>query len=173
MAHPEYRKMSEEGAGPKSFVEALKSLFRLDCTRFSRLAETAQYAALYGFIGLFVGVGLDALFSKIYPVKDREILDSWSEFWRTVGVMILQVVSSAIAVFYMRKVAQVFPLVLNFCPSKYKVGYHVPERVGEIAIALVFVGSMGTLLENIDRCRLFLTGAAPKGPAAEAPAPVP
>lgn len=151
--------MSEEGGAPKTFREALISLLSFDCVRFSRLAETAQYAAIYAFLALFVGVGLDQFCARIYPVKDGPI-KNWSQFWGTFGVMVLQVVISAITVFYLRKVAQLFPLVLNFCPSRYKVGYHVPERVGEIAIALVYVGAMGTLLENLDRVRLFLTRGA-------------
>lgn len=148
--------MSEEGGPPKTTREAFISLLRLDCIRFSRLAETAQYAAIYAFLALFVGVGLDSFCAKIYPVKEGAI-KNWGQFWGTVGVMIAQVVISAVAVFYLRKIAQLFPLFLNFCPSRYKVGYHVPERVGEIAIALVYVGAMGTLLDNLDRVRSFLT----------------
>ena len=150
--------MSEEGGGgPKSFSQALRSLFNFDCVRFSRLAETAQYACIYALLALFIGVGLDTLCSKLYPVKDGP-LRTWAQFWGTVSVMTLQVVVSAITFFYLRKIAQLFPLFLNFCPSRYKVGYHVPERVGEIAIALVYVGAMGTLLKNLDRMRDFLTG---------------
>ena len=156
--------MSEEGDGgnPRNSWQALKSLLEINCVRLSRLAETAQYAAIYAFIALFLGVGLDALFSKIYPVKDGPI-KTWAGFWATVGIMILQVVISAIMVFYMRKLGQIFPLIFNFCPSKYKIGYHVPERVGEIAIALVYVGAMGTLLKNLDCLRAFLTGTKLEG----------
>ncbi len=150
--------MSEEGGDPKTFGQALKSLLAIDCIRLSRIAETAQYAAIYAFLALFVGVGLDTLCAKIYPVKDGDI-ENWPQFWGTAGVMMLQVIVSAVMVFYLRKVAQLFPLFLNFCPSRYRVGYHVPERVGEIAIALVYVGAMGTLLKNMDRMRCFLTKA--------------
>lgn len=151
--------MSEGGETPRTFSEALKSLFTFDCIRFSRLAETAQYAAIYAFLALFVGVGLDTACAQLYPIKDDGgPIRTWSQAWGTIGVMVLQVVVSAVMVFYLRKVAQLFPLLLNLCPSKYKVGYHVPERVGEIAIALVYVGSMGTLLKNLDRVREFMTG---------------
>jgi hypothetical protein len=148
--------MSEEGGAPKTFGQSLKSLLAIDCIRLSRIAETAQYAAIYAFLALFVGIGLDTLCAKMYPVKDGNI-ETWPRFWGTVAVMMLQVIASAIMVFYLRKVAQLFPLFLNFCPSRYHVGYHVPERVGEIAIALVYVGAMGTLLKNMDRMRCFLT----------------
>jgi hypothetical protein len=147
--------MSEEGETQKTFGQSVWSLIDLDTIRLSRIAETAQYAAIYAILALFVGVGLDMLCAKIYPVKDG-VIETWPQFWGTAGVVLLQVIISAVMVFYMRKVAQLFPLILNFCPSRYKVGYHVPERVGEIAIALVFVGAMSTLLKNMDRMRFFL-----------------
>jgi len=154
--------MSEDSGPPKTFGQSLRSLLDIDCVRISRIAETAQYAAIYAFLALFVGVGLDALCAKIYPVKDGDI-KTWTQFWGTVGVMVLQVMISAITVFYLRKTAQLFPLLVNLCPSRYHVGYHVPERVGEIAIALVYVGAMGTLLKNVDRIREFLTRTKPDG----------
>lgn len=147
--------MSEEG-GVKTFGQALSSLLSFDCVRLTRLTETAQYAAIYAFLALFIGVGLDTLHAKIYPVKNGNI-ETWPQFWGTACVMIVQVISSAITVFYIRKIAQLFPVFINFCPSRYHSGYHVPERVGEIAIALVYVGAMGTLLSNMDRMRCFLS----------------
>lgn len=149
--------MGEESGAPKSFRQAFKSLVEFDCIRLSRLAETAQYAAIYAFLALFVGLGLDSLCAKLYPVKKGGSIRNWGQFWSTFGVVTLQVVLSAIMVFYLRKFAQLFPLLLNFCPHRYKAGFHVPERVGEIAIALVYVGAMGTLLQNLDSMREFIT----------------
>ena len=147
--------MSED-AQAKSFGEAFKSLVSVDCIRWSRLVETAQYAALYAVLGLFAGVGIDTLCGYLYPVKKGRI-ENAGQFWGTLGVVVLQVILGATGVFYIRKIAQLFPLFFNFCPSKYVVGYHVPERVGEIAIALVYVGAMATLLKNLDNMREYLT----------------
>ncbi len=146
---------------PKTFGAALRSLVTVDCIRFSRLMETAQFAALYAFFALFAGVGVDRLCGLLYPVKSGP-LRSAGQFWGTLGVMVLQVVLGALVVFYIRKVVQLFPLLFNFCPSRYREGFHVPERAGEMAVALVFVGSMDTLLRNIDRLREYLEGKARK-----------
>jgi hypothetical protein len=150
--------MGDESSVHKSFQSALMSLISVDCIRFSRLAETAQYAAIFAVLAFFSGVGIDSLCAKLYPVKgDIEEITNGSQFLGTLGVMILQVILAAIGVFYIRKIGQLVPLVFNFCPSKYNPGFHVPERVGEIAIALAYVGAMGTLLKNLDRMRVYMT----------------
>jgi hypothetical protein len=143
---------------PKTVAQAFKSLVSVDCIRWSRLAETSQYAAIFAVLAFFAGVGIDSLCSLLYPCKTKESeIETIGQFFITLLVMVLQVTLSAIGVFYIRKVGQLFPLTVNFCPPKYIVGYHVPERVGEIAIALAYVGAMGTLLRNLDRMRLFIT----------------
>ncbi len=147
-----------EDSEPKTFREAFKSLINIDCARWSRLAETAQYAAIYAFLSFFVGTGIDALCRHLYPDKGDDKIKTQGQFWGTFGVVLLQVILGAIGVFYIRKLGQLFPLLMNFCPSKYIVSYHVPERVGEIAIALVFVATMGTLLHSVDLMRQYTTG---------------
>ena len=150
--------MTESADGPKTFSEALKSLLAHDCIRFSRIVETGQYALIFAFLAFWVGIGIDGFCRLLYPVKDKDTsIKTAGQFVQTFLVMMLQVCLSAISVFYIRKIGQLFPLFLNLCPSRYIPGHNVPERVGEIALALVFVGSMGTLLMELDKMRTFIT----------------
>jgi hypothetical protein len=150
--------MTESGEDVKTFRGAFKSLVAHDCVRFSRLAETGQYALIFAFIAFWVGIGIDVLCRLFYPVKDKEApLRTAGQFLRTFLVVLFQVCLSAISVFYIRKIGQLFPLFINVCPSRYVPGHNVPERVGEIALALVFVGSMGTLVMQLDKMRSFIT----------------
>ena len=146
--------------------EALKSLFRFDCVRLSRLFETAQAAVLYSSIVLFLGAGIDRLFQNAYPLKRRDYSEagggppvlSSRQFSTTLLCMLGQVALSCLAVFYVRHVVDVIPF-LNLCPSSYISGLGVSEVLsGELSVALVFVGVQTDLLFQLEQLRRFIVG---------------
>ena len=140
----------------KSFVDALGSLFRLDCVRINRILETVEYAAIYSFISLFVGSYIDHFFDKLYPVKDKDEIETRRQMWITIGFVCLQVIISAVAVLYIRKMGDLFPFLLNVCPSIYVEHYNVKEIEGEIAIALVYVGCQVNLMRQLEKLKVYL-----------------
>ena len=144
-----------------TFSEALTSLLTWDCIRWSRILETTQCAALYGFLGVVCGVGIDRLVARLYPRQGDEELQSWAELWATTAAVLLQVVASAVMVIFIRKVAALVPFFFNLCPSRYLEGYHVQEIEGELAIALAYVGSQTTLLRQLEKINGF-TKSKPK-----------
>jgi hypothetical protein len=137
----------------KPFEERLRSLFAVDCIRISRILETMQYAFLYACICMPVGLGIDALFSRLYPKVEEEAVYSWRQFWVAVAVVVGQVVVNAVSMIYIRKFADLFPFFFNFCPSRYVAHYHVDEVFGEAAIALLFVGVQTSLIHALDKIR--------------------
>jgi hypothetical protein len=146
----------------KDFAERLQSLFRMDCIRVSRILETAQYAVLFGILTLIVGFGIDCLFRPLYPVVPKEEKLHGKRTLQVVGIILLQIMVSAVSVLYIRKVADIVPFVFEICPSRYIPHYKVKEIEGEIAIALAFVGIQTSLIDNLAKLRqsYFYTGDA-------------
>lgn len=157
----------------KTFVERLESLLAVDCYRVSRILETAQYALLYGILCLPVGLAIDWLCNKLYPVpsvvsvessgsdKKREVKRyNGKSLWLAIGVALLQVALSAVSIIYIRKLADLVPFLFNVCPSRYVAHYHVDEVSGESAIALVFVGVQVSLLRQLEIIRESLVGGS-------------
>lgn len=134
----------------KSFEDRLRSLFMFDCYRVSRILETAQYAMLYACLCLPVGIGIDAMCSKLYPEPENKTTYTGRQLWVAIAVAILQVVISAVSIIYIRKLADLVPFIFNVCPSQYMAHYHVGEIFGETAIALVFVGVQVTLVKKLE-----------------------
>jgi hypothetical protein len=137
----------------KPFLERLKSLLSVDCIRFSRILETMQYAFLYACICLPVGIGIDTIFSKLYPAVKEEEQYTWKQTWQAIGVSVCQVILNAVSIIYIRKLADLFPFFLNLCPSRYVAHYHVDEVFGEAAIALIYVGVQTSLIHALDKIR--------------------
>lgn len=147
----------------KSTGEALESLFTFDCVRFERLIETAQFAVLYGLLSIFLGAGIDRLFQGLYAFhksgeKEEPPRLTVAQFFRNLGVALLQVVTTAIVIFYIRKIADVVPFLFDFfCPGKYVSALGVAEVVtGETAIALVLVGIQSNFVFQMEQMRRFL-----------------
>ena len=106
-----------------------------------------------------MGLGIDWLCKGLYPKLDEEDAKAvyrGAQFWQTVAAATLQVVLSAVSIIYVRKLADLVPFFFNFCPARYVSHYHVEEVFGEIAIAMVFVGSQTTLLDALARLRRSL-----------------
>ena len=143
----------------KPFKERLASLLKLDCVRLSRLLETMQFAALYACLCMPVGIGIDRLFEALYPKAAEGARLSSPQLWRTIGVAVLQVITSAVAIIYIRKLADLVPFFFNLCPARYVAHYHVDEAFGEAAIALIFVGVQTSLIGALDRIRRCYSAA--------------
>jgi hypothetical protein len=141
----------------KSPREALRSLFSVDCVRGSRLLETIQFAFIYGILAIFIGAWIDALFFKIKqpPLSDDKRLDG-QQFAETICLCLAQVILSALAVFYMRKIVGVIPPLFNFCPSHYVPHAGVHEFEGEIAVAMIFIGVQTTFVRRLELLRRFI-----------------
>lgn len=140
----------------KTTKEAIRSLFAVDCVRGSRLFETVQFALIYGVLAIFIGAGIDALFVKILPPKDEKL--NGRQFIVTLSICLAQVAVSALAVFYMRKLAEVIPPLINLCPSRYVPHAGVQEFEGEIAVAMIFIGVQTAFIGRLDSLRQFIVG---------------
>ena len=146
----------------KPFGERVESLLALDCYRFTRILETAQYAALYTCLCLPVGLLIDWLCARFYPEADAGNRYDGRKRWLAILVAVMQVVLSAVSIIYIRKIADLVPFFFNLCPSRYVAHYHVEEVFGEAAIALVFVGVQVTLVKRLETIRNSFLGSEEK-----------
>lgn len=137
--------------------ERIASLFTFDCIRLSRILETAQYALVFGILALGVGFGIDWLFRPLYPKASKKgcggFVYNRLQALHVIGIMLLQVMISAISIIYIRKIGEVVPFLLEICPSKYVPHWKVKETEGEIAIALMFVGIQTSIVDNLSTLR--------------------
>jgi hypothetical protein len=141
---------------PKDFGERFVSLVRFDRVRITRILENVQYGAVYAFCALFLGSLLDHVVRPLYPKGEPKDPLTWRGFWRVAGAVVVQVILNVIVVFYMRKLADLMPPVINLAPHTYLPHYHVTEFTGELALALVFIATQTTLLDQVGRARRFL-----------------
>jgi len=116
----------------------LNDLFSLDNFRLGEIFEITQYSILYIIICLVAGIYLDYIF------PDPDVNKS------TVNILLELSVHSvivALAVFYIRKICHLFPLILNFTGFRE---IHTREYDGEIIVAIVFFTSQKKIFEKIN-----------------------
>ena len=149
--------LSPELPVPKDLWERVESLFTFDCIRISRILETAQYAVIFGILALFAGWGIDQMVKSLYPqpngVRGKCKTFTYRQSWRVVGVILFQVMCSAVLAIYIRKLGDVVPFFFGSCSGRYIPHWKVKEVEGEIAIALVYVGIQTNLIEALATLR--------------------
>lgn len=136
----------------KTFSEHVKSFFRFDAIRVTRLFEIIQYAFLFSAFAIVTGKVIDRFFENFYQ-KDE--IKTTSEYYKTGLVLCAQVVVSALTVFYMRKLLDIVPIVINLAPSKYIPHWKNNEATGEISLAIAFIGIQQAAVKQLERMRDF------------------
>ena len=86
-------------------MNKFRDLISIDKYRFNELYEIFQYGVIYMIISFFWGFYLNKMFPPLDEKKSNiEILSE----------IVLQAVAIAISVFYIRKLCQMVPLLINF-----------------------------------------------------------
>ena len=145
-----------------SFDESLASLFRFDRIRITRLCEIVQYAFMFSLFAIGVGWVIDKAFAHLYPVKgdaegEEGKLKNMGQVIRTSLILALQVVVGALAVFYVRKVIDIVPPIINLAPSVYIKHLNTSEATGEMALAVCFIGIQANGVRELEKIRFFST----------------
>ena len=115
----------------------LNDLFSLDNFRLGEIFEITQYSILYIIICLVAGIYLD----YIFPDPDENKSST-----RILLELSLHSVIVALAVFYIRKICHLFPLIVNFKGFRE---IHTREYDGEIIVAIVFFTTQKKIFEKI------------------------
>lgn len=133
---------------PLTIEERWGKLTDSSAIRVQKLLEISQYAVIYLFIGLMVGIFLEFIFPKDNEetVKKRSTLE-------LVGLVTIQVVAIAIISFYITKIALLIPFLFQFTDD-YVPGLKEEYRIGGgIALAIVFISSQPSLIARISELR--------------------
>lgn len=142
-----------------SFHESLESLFRFDSIRITRLCEIIQYAFMFSLCAIVAGYVIDKAFTHMYPVKgdSEDKLIGMGQVTRTSLILALQVVVGALSVFYIRKVIDLVPPIINLAPSIYIKHLNTSEASGEMALAVCFIGIQANAVKELEKIRFYAT----------------
>lgn len=121
--------------------------------RIQKILEISQYAIIYLFVGLIMGIFLEYLFPKdnSMTVKERSTIE-------LIFLVSVQVVSVAIVSFYIHKIALLVPFLFRFTDD-YIPGYKDEYKIGGgIALAIVFISSQPSLILRMSELRVRVIG---------------
>jgi hypothetical protein len=139
--------VSPDIGASKYFQERWSALTNLNEIRLTQIFEVIQYGLLYLGASFAVAVSIDYLFPKYEAEKSTR---------RLIGEIVLQVIVLLVAVFYMRKLVKLVPMlfIVNFdfdgdgrIPT-YR-SYESTEYMGDLVMYLVFIAVQRNLLFKI------------------------
>jgi hypothetical protein len=106
----------------------LHKLLHHDRIRLFKLVEIIQYSIIYSLLGFVSAVIFDVCLPNFNP--NASVI-------RILGEVVVQLVLFSVAVFYITKVAKLFPLIVNPDPEFHP--YLTEEYVGGIALGIMFL----------------------------------
>jgi hypothetical protein len=119
-------------------MNKFKDLISVDKYRFNELFEIFQYSILYIIVTIIWGFYLNRLFSPVDESKEGQVI---------LSEVILQAIAITISVFYIRKICQMFPLLINF------KGYgenKTSEYGGEVILSIIFMTTQKHIINKIN-----------------------
>ena len=116
--------------------------------RMFKLIEIIQYSIIYSVLGFFSAVIFDVCLPNFNPATPVPLI---------LGEVVVQLVLFSVAIFYITKVAKLFPLVVTPDPTFHP--YLTEEYVGGIALGIMFlkvqpnfgdkIGFLGNWIRNL------------------------
>ena len=119
-------------------MNKFKDLISVDKYRFNELYEIFQYGLLYIIVTIVWGFYLNRMFPPDDESKEGIII---------LSEVILQAIAIAISVFYIRKICQMFPLLINF--KGYRE-YKTSEYGGEVILSIIFMTTQKHIINKIN-----------------------
>ena len=119
-------------------MNKFRDLISIDKIRFNELYEIFQYSIIYITISFFWGFYLNRMFPEEDESKSNIVI---------LAEIVLQSISIAISVFYIRKLCQMIPLLINFKGySENKTN----EYGGEVILSIVFMTTQKHIMNKIN-----------------------
>ena len=119
-------------------MNKFKDLISINKYRINELYEIFQYGLLYIIVTIVWGFYLNRLFSPVDESKEGQVI---------LLEIILQAIAIAISVFYIRKICQMFPLLINF--KGYRE-YKTSEYGGEVILSIIFMTTQKHIVNKIN-----------------------
>jgi len=105
----------------------IERLFRFDTVRISKLLEMIQDGIIIFILAFYLGSAID----RLCGVADEKMTNT--QLW---GWIILQLVINIVAIYYIRKVAEIIPFMLSVNSN------YMSNQKGEVDAASGFVSSI-------------------------------
>lgn len=129
-------------ASPKyDFEKRLGSLLSMDKNRIQKFLEFTQYGIIYVLLAFPIGSAIDSFF------EIGEVTVKMESNAKILFSIILQSIICIIAVFYMRKIAELFPFFFQMTSNYH--AFENSEYHGEIIIAIIFATSQFNLGKRV------------------------
>ena len=129
-------------------------------TPLSHYRNCSICSRFFCLLALVVGFFIDWLVRPLYPVAkskrancDKPVFTG-SQSFHAIGVLLLQVMVSAVLVIYIRKLGELVPFIIQLCPDRYVPHWKVKEVEGELAIALMYVGIQTSIIDTLSTLRM-------------------
>lgn len=119
-------------------MNKFRDLISINKYRINELYEIFQYSILYIIVTIIWGFYLNRLFPPDDESKEGQVI---------LFEVVLQALAIAISVFYIRKLCQMFPLLINF--KGYKE-YKTSEYGGEVILSIVFMTTQKHIINKIN-----------------------
>lgn len=119
-------------------MNKFRDLISINKYRINELYEIFQYSILYIIVTIIWGFYLNRMFPPEDESKERQVI---------LFEVVLQALAIAISVFYIRKLCQMFPLLINF--KEYKE-YKTSEYGGEVILSIVFMTTQKHIINKIN-----------------------
>ena len=119
-------------------MDKFRDLISINKYRINELYEIFQYSILYIIVTIVWGFYLNQLFPPDDESKEGQVI---------LFEVVLQALAIAISVFYIRKLCQMFPLLINF------KGYSqnkTSEYGGSVIISIVFMTTQKHIINKIN-----------------------
>ena len=119
-------------------MNKFRDLISIDKYRFNELYEILQYSVIYMIISFFWGFYLNRMFPPLNEEKSNiQILSE----------IVLQAVAIALSIFYIRKLCQMIPLLINF---KGYSEYKTSEYGGAVILSIIFMSSQKHISQKVN-----------------------
>ena len=119
-------------------MNKLRDLISINKYRINEIYEIFQYGLLYIIVTIIWGFYLN----KLFPPKDEN-----KSNMEILTEIVLQAIAIAISVFYIRKICQLIPLLINL--KGYRE-YKTTEYGGEVIISLIFMTTQKHIVNKIN-----------------------
>ena len=119
-------------------MNKFRDLISIDKYRFNELYEIFQYGVIYMIISFFWGFYLNKMFPPLDEKKSNIVI---------LSEIVLQAVAIAISIFYIRKLCQMVPLLINF------KGYSenkTSEYSGAVILSIIFMSSQKHISQKVN-----------------------
>ena len=136
--------------------DRFRNLVTFDKLRIFKILEIAQYSLIFIVLNFIIGYMLNKYYFKYVPrLKDQNPDLSFKSFLRKFSIIYMNIFLLCVLLFYIKKIAQLFPSVMSFLSKKYRSHTTLPYTL-QIAAIVVIIEILPKFVEDIKQLMDYL-----------------